>query len=339
MRFRVLTRLAVAGGFALLLGCAGPARAAAPARANAAAPTPKKAAPKSRASKSASPAGSFVVPDISRFPGTWLWVASEGLVATSTPETKGVARTLVLNPDLTYEFHQRRDTRDSLLCQGRFLFSEQSGSGPGMEATDYLDFEGWPEPYEHRMGADFEGPDTLYLVGDGCDNCPEHTFVRGRSTLFGGAVKRGEPFHRDLWDGLRFELSPIDLGWEIAIRDTTRPEDDLTSLTPPFHFVPNPRSIEGWHFRNKANTGPNQGDVNAPRTIRDFIFSRAVGKTILATPSDPDIGDQVARVGNQGRGVLTIEDLTLDPPAPGERAGIVSMRFTVAIEEARGARP
>jgi len=186
---------------------------------------------------------SDVIPDIGRFFDTWLWVKSEGLVATSDPETKGAARTLILNPDLTYEFHQRRDTRDSVLCRGRYYFSEESGGG--RETTDFLDFEGWFERYEHRMRADFSGRDTLLLAGEACENCPEHTFVRGRTASFQGVVKRGERFQRGLWDGLRLELDPIELGWNIVVRDTTRAEENLARLTPPLHG-PNPRDIEGW---------------------------------------------------------------------------------------------
>ena len=151
-----------------------------------------------------------------------------------------------------------------------------------------------------------------------------------------GSVKRGERFQRDLWDGLRFELDPTDLGWEIAIRDTTRAAENLARLTPPLHG-PNPRDIEGWHFRNQANTGPNKGDVNAPRRERWFIFSREVGRAIQPEGSTGDISEEaVERVGQRGRGAFTIEDLVLTRPAPGERAGIESMRFTAAIEEVRG---
>jgi len=274
-----------------------------------------------------------IIPDISRYFDTWLWVKSEGLVATSDPETKGASRILILNPDLSYEFHQRRDTRDSVLCRGRYYFSEESGEG--RETADFLDFEGWFEPYEHRMGADFSGRDTLLLAGEGCLNCPEHTFVRGQTASFQGEVKRGVRFQRDLWDGLRFELDPTDLGWEVVVRDTTRAEENLARLTPPFHFVPNPRDIEGWHFRNQANTGPNQGDVNAPQRERWFIFSRDVGRSIEPDAGAEVTGEEVERVGARGRGALTIQEMVLTPPKPGERAGIESMRFTVAIEEAR----
>src|SRR5438445_692853 len=68
----------------------------------------------------------FVPPDLTRFTGTWLWVESQGLVATSTPEVKGASRTLQLQSDLTYEFHQYQGTRDSLLCKGIFSVGESS---------------------------------------------------------------------------------------------------------------------------------------------------------------------------------------------------------------------
>jgi hypothetical protein len=285
----------------------------------------------------ATPPTASLVPDLAPYFGTWLWAKSDGMMATTSPETKGAARTLLLNPDLTYEFHQRRDTRDSLLCGGRYYFSEESG--PGRIPTDYLEFEGWFESYEHRMTADFVGPDTLLLVGDPCENCPEHTFVRGRTAAFMASVTRGERFRRDLWDGLALELSPTDGGWEICVRDSTRPAENLARLTPPLHSPANPRDIEGWHFRNQANTGPNQGDVNAPQRSRGFIFSREVGRGIQPAGSTQEVTvDEVARVGRWGRGALDIEDMVLTPPKRGEKARIQSMRFRVAIEEVRPTR-
>ncbi|HZI89230.1 MAG TPA: hypothetical protein VFD83_02130, partial [Candidatus Polarisedimenticolia bacterium] len=264
-------------------------------------------------------------PDLERYFGTWLWLKSDGMNATSTPETKGAARTLVLNSDFTYELHQRRDASDSVLCRGIYNFSEESSHGI---TTDFLDFQGWFESYEHRMTADFVGPDTLLLSGDRCENCPEHTYLRGRSALFEGTLSQGQPYRHDLWDGLRFELVPSDYGWRIAIRDTSRKDDDLASLTPPYHFVPNPRDVEGWHFRDK---------VNAPQRVREFIFSPEVGRTIAASGSTAEITeDEVERVRARGRGVLVIEDLSLTEPAKNEKAGIRSMRFRVAIEETRG---
>ncbi|HYQ89138.1 MAG TPA: hypothetical protein VEU09_05865 [Candidatus Binatia bacterium] len=290
------------------------------------------------ASGGGAPSPSSAVPDIVRYFDTWLWVKSEGAVATSTPETRGAARTLILNSDLSYEFHQRLGTRDSLLCRGRYFFSEESGEG--RLATDFLDFEGWFEPYEHRMSTDFVGRDTLLLTGDRCDNCPEHTFVRGRTAAFQGSVSRGNRFRYALWDGLSLELDPMEGGWRICVRDSTRPSEDLARFTPPFHFVPNPRDIEGWHFRNLANTGPNKGDVNAPQESRWFIFSRVVGRSIQPADSleEAVTEDQVERAEQWGRGALDIEDLVLTPPKQGEKAAIQSMRFRVVIEEVRPSR-
>ena len=274
-----------------------------------------------------------VVPDIGRYFDTWLWVKSEGDVATSTPETKGAARTLILNSDLSYEYHQRRDAADSLLCRGRYYFSEESREGS--IPADFLDFEGWFEPYEHRMTTEFVGRDTLLLVGDRCENCPEHTFVRGRTTTFTGSVTRGDRFRRVLWDGLALELDPTEGGWEICIRDSTRPTEDLARLTPPLHG-PNPRDIEGWHFRDRPNTRPNHGDVNAPQRSREFIFSREVGRSIQPTDSSGEVTEEeVARVEQSGRGALDIEDLVLAPTKQGEQAEIQSMRFRIAVEEVR----
>ena len=328
-----VARLIRTGGVALLLTlpalCSGE-----PAAAPVAAPvTP--GLEHARSSPGDTGAGGSIVPDLGRYFGTWLWIKSEGLVAESDPETKGAARTLVLEPDMTYEFHERHDTRDTVLCRGGYLFSEQSQKGG--DVLEAFEFEGWFEPYERRMVADFDGPDTLHLAGYACDNCPDHAFVRGRTASFGGFVTRGKRFARDLWDGLRLELDPIPLGWEVAIRDTARPSENLARLTPPLHSVPNPRLIEGWHFRNKANTGPNQGDVNAPQQRRDFIFSREVGKTIQGAGPDHGVTEEeVERVANEGRGVLTIQEMKLVAAVPGGKAGIESMRFVVAVEEVQG---
>lgn len=259
------------------------------------------------------PEGTFVVPDIGRFMGTWLWRSSDGLVSVSSPWTKGASRTLVLNPDLTYEYHQRRDTRDSVLCQGRFSFSEQTDIGG--EPTNYLAFENWFESYEKQMYADFEGPDTLHLIGDPCKSCPEHVFVRGRTATFEGGVKQGEGFHRDLWDGLRFELKPLDTGWEIAVRDTTRPGENLARLTPSL-LVPGP-------------------PVPA-QAKREFIFSREVGKSIPGKGTAPGATeDEIQNVRWDGNGVLTIEKLYFEDRWYGGSSS-TSIGFTVAIEERRG---
>ena len=88
-----------------------------------------------------------------------------------------------------------------------------------------------------------------------------------------GEISAGERLTAAAGPGLTFVLEPDDFGWRIGVLD--RQGDDLAWITPPFHFVPNPREVHGWHFRNRANTGPNIGDVNAPQRLREFIFDQA----------------------------------------------------------------
>src|SRR5262245_4047709 len=104
---------------------------------------------------------------------------------------------------------------------------------------------------------------------------------RGRQCVrFEGHVDRGARFVRPFGPGLTFVLAPVDEGWVLMIRDH-QPYDDISRMTPPYH-VPNPRQIEGWHFRNAANTGPNDGSLNAPQEERTFCFTPEVGRPALA---------------------------------------------------------
>jgi hypothetical protein len=101
--------------------------------------------------------------------------------------------------------------------------------------------------------------------------------------------------------------------------------------------VPNPREIEGWHFRNTANTGPNHGSVNAPQELREFIFSPEVGRGIDYNGSATS-ADDVARVRSFGRGWLFIESYILTPPRRGDRASFESLRFSACVTWPAGSR-
>lgn len=88
---------------------------------------------------------------------------------------------------------------------------------------------------------------------------------------FDGAVARGEAFvHRFAHDGAAYEfrLAPVSHGWQIWVSDPAQPDLNFVAVaTPPFRGI-NPARIEGWHFRNADNSGPNEpGDknVNAPQ--------------------------------------------------------------------------
>lgn len=149
-----------------------------------------------------------------------------------------------------------------------------------------------------------------------------------------GEVKMGETFEKAFGPGFYFRLEPNAYGWLIVLRDE-RGSEDLSRLTPPFHFVPNPREIEGWHFRNTDNSGPNEPgekNVNAPGLIREFIFSPEVGGTIDGPNAKrkPTL-EEIEKIQRFGRGELRILDYKLGDLIPGKRARFEWMRFEVDL--------
>ncbi len=143
---------------------------------------------------------------------------------------------------------------------------------------------------------------------------------------FSGVIKKGETFSRP-FGGFVFTLEPMQYGWTIDIAQGQHHHP--ANLTPPRHFVPNPIDIEGWHFRNEANTGPNTGDVNAPDEHREFFFSPKFG-TCMPIPENATQAEFEAAT-RDGTGVLEITDLTLGNLKPGEKADIQEMKFTVRL--------
>jgi hypothetical protein len=152
---------------------------------------------------------------------------------------------------------------------------------------------------------------------------------------FGFEVAAADSVQRAFGPGFFFQLVPTPLGWRIEVKKEGR-DEDLARLTPPFHSVPNPRDIEGWHFRNADNTGPNEAgekNVNAPGEIRGFIFSPEVGRTIQGpdAKSGPT-AEEIAAVGDFGTGRLTVLEFRLTEPRAGEQAAMIWMRGEVEIE-------
>jgi len=124
--------------------------------------------------------------------------------------------------------------------------------------------------------------------------------LAGRARLT-GRVARGQSLRQPFGPGFTFALHSIESGWAIGIYDR-RQVVDISRLTPPFHFVPNPRSIEGWHLRNAANTGPNEagpGNVNAPGLVREFWFSPSVS---AETPTTQEEVENAMAFGAAGSG-------------------------------------
>jgi hypothetical protein len=145
-----------------------------------------------------------------------------------------------------------------------------------------------------------------------------------------GEVDRGKAFTASTPSGWLLRLAPTEYGWFLQVSLKERRSEDLSRLTPPWHFVPNPRELEGWHFRNIDNTGPNDGSVNAPYELREFIFSPEVGRSVDHHGSEPSSED-VARVRDFGRGWLYVLDYRLTPPRAGDRAAFESLTFAACL--------
>ena len=123
-----------------------------------------------------------------------------------------------------------------------------------------------------------------------------------------------------------FVLMPFEFGWRIGMLD--RDGLEMPVFAAPRHPVEtNPTSLAGWHFRNRDNTAPNTGDVNAPQHERRFSFG-----TLAMDAADPGASPpNEASEGVGGLGILTINEFTLTPPAAGQRAGFTSLTFTVCL--------
>ncbi len=162
-----------------------------------------------------------------------------------------------------------------------------------------------------------------------------------------GAVTRGARFARPLPGGLAFELRPMLQGWVIWIGDPARPEENYAGVaTPPFRG-PNPTVIQGWHFRNADNTGPNAagpGNVNVPQHTRRFRFvlDKARFDTAMETlgvafwPGDRGLAEvdaarEAYRAIETADGTLQITDLELGNLVAGERAWIERAGFTLRL--------
>jgi hypothetical protein len=171
---------------------------------------------------------------------------------------------------------------------------------------------------------------VLSFVGDqtGAPRCESETGRKAERIQ--GEVSSGNQFSQITPAGWILRLVPVPEGWFLEVSTKDRETEDLSRLTPPWHFVPNAREVEGWHFRNADNTGPNEGSVNAPQELREFIFSPQVGRGIEYNGSATSAED-VAKVRSFGRGWLLIEAYQLTPPRKGERAAFESLRFSACL--------
>ncbi len=148
-----------------------------------------------------------------------------------------------------------------------------------------------------------------------------------------GEVYGDRTWHQALPNGWVFALLPGPFGWHIRVFEHDGPDAvDLSAITPPHHGPPNPRDIEGWHFRNAANTGPNNGDVNAAQALRLFAFSEGlIGTGGFKPNTSADQPRLEPPPADAGRGWLRAIDYGLADLAPGERARMNYLDFEACL--------
>ncbi|MDH7515795.1 MAG: hypothetical protein QHI48_07980 [Bacteroidota bacterium] len=154
------------------------------------------------------------------------------------------------------------------------------------------------------------------------------------SERFSGMVARGERYTRTFHPRFDFILEPMEHGWEIVVREQGR-EENLARLTPPFHFVPNPRFIEGWHFSGNDSTATSCSDVaetGPPSNPRVFFFSPDVGARIDGPDAEQSVSwENVEEVKRFGQGRVTVEAYELERTAGG-CPRMTWMKFSVELE-------
>ncbi|MCX7774326.1 MAG: hypothetical protein N2376_14585 [Clostridia bacterium] len=149
---------------------------------------------------------------------------------------------------------------------------------------------------------------------------------------FSGRVSHGKRFYRPFGGRFEFILVPIQQGWEILIKEYGR-DENLARLTPPLHFAPNPREIEGWQFLKDPSSCPNvpYQKVAGQDNPRQFIFSPDVGLSIQGqearmSPTEEDL----EKVKRFGKGHLDIKKVALQEEAHCPQ--IEWMEFSVYLE-------
>lgn len=172
---------------------------------------------------------------------------------------------------------------------------------------------------------------------------PTITPLSDQVLKFGGEVSREQVFEYKIGPNLYFQLRPTGYGWKVWIGNKSQPFDNYVGVvTPPYHGM-NAIYIEGWHFRNSDNTGPNvPGEklVNAPQKVRRFYFilneeDHQIAYNSLNLQLFPEEEhEQIWKKREQlepREGQLTITKLELGNLVPGEDAWIENMEFEVEL--------
>lgn len=119
-------------------------------------------------------------------------------------------------------------------------------------------------------------------------------------------------------------------GWEIGVRGARSP-DNLARLTPPLHFLPNPRDIEAWHVLPVPAACAGRDPQQAPGQRRKLIYSPAVGAAIDGADASRSVtADELAQVRRAGHGVLEVLSVAPGPSRDGCPT-IGHLRFRVNV--------
>ncbi len=165
---------------------------------------------------------------------------------------------------------------------------------------------------------------------------------------FGGEVKKGQAFEKQVREDLFFRLISQESGWTISLGSKTDPQNNFASVvTPPYHGI-NSLDIQGWHLRNSDNTGPNEvgpKNVNAPQELREFSFVLsdadydkafdALSKMLWSySYSDKEVkaAEEIQEKLSKGEGRLTIRNWTGNNLEAGKQAGMDSITFDVELD-------
>lgn len=161
---------------------------------------------------------------------------------------------------------------------------------------------------------------------------------------FRGHILRGQAFEQNISQTLVFRLIPHQYGWQIWIGNKTKPLDDYVGVVTPPYYGMNARFIEGWHFRNSDNSGPNELGpkvVQAPQRERRFYFvlNEQDYKAAYEGLDTRDVTSKEERKKrwarreelNPQRGKLTITHLDLGNLVLDEKARIETMEFEVEL--------
>ena len=159
------------------------------------------------------------------------------------------------------------------------------------------------------------------------------------SIIFFGSISRGKTFQQSIGNGLIFELTPDDYGWDADIYPANRSINDygLAGIaTPPYHGPINALYIDGWDFANASNTAPNDGSTNPPQLQRNFQF--VMNEQDAQTVSDAYYAYTEGETNDFspnvpfGNGTITISNLKLGNLASSSKAWIESMNFSVNLQ-------